>query len=79
MERLALIPIERTSKMPRGGVNRQSATKNHFKTVRRRLSTKTPGISPETPGFVSGDPDHFPRDSGYETTECKQQESEREK
>ena len=53
MESLALIPIERTSKMPRGGVNRQSATKNHFKTVRHRLSPETPGISPEPPAFWS--------------------------
>ena len=45
---------ERTLKMPRGGVNRQSATKNHFKTDRRRLTSETPGISPETLVFVSG-------------------------
>ena len=45
---------EGTSKMPRGGVNRQSAAKNYFKTVRRRLSPETPGISPETLGFLSG-------------------------
>ena len=60
-------------------MNRQSAAKNHFKTVRRRLSPETLGISPETPGFGPEYPELFPRDFGYEIAERKLEESMYEK
>jgi len=40
--------------MPRGGGERQSVAKKHFKTVSHRVCPETPGISPETLGFVFG-------------------------